>query len=156
MAGTISDESLRMLAKSAASAHTGYMQKKSTGLVPRWQRRFFKIVGEQLHFFNDEDDTARARPASLAFDLASLASVVADGTDMRLEGSAGQAALDLKTESHHATTQWQKTLGAFLPTSQPQGTAVRDLSILTTAGHGPSMTASPRGKWAPELLAEWA
>ena len=122
----------------AGGTRSGFLQKKSTGLVQRWQRRYFAIAGQQLHYFTDEaeaarvfggndDAEARAKAPSACFDLGALAAVSVDAAEMRLEGRGG-AVIELKSDSAQQTKLWQQTFHGFLPQSASQQANVRGLA----------------------------
>ena len=53
-----SDVKRRASLSSSSVVVQGYLQKQSTGVVKRWQERFFTLEGDFLKYFKSEADVA--------------------------------------------------------------------------------------------------
>ena len=107
------------------SLWTGQLEKRSSGLIKKWQARSFELTGHYLNYF--EGDDVRS-----AHDLNRLARVAAPSErEVTLEFDDG-ASLMLRAETNAAAAELTSSLAQFLPSSADPSntTALRKSSAL--------------------------
>ena len=120
----------------------GWLSKRSSGTIRRWQRRYFVIVDATLNYYMDMGAMDRSE-VKTAFDLGTLRELHVDGTEMRLEGTSGSS-FELKADSEHQIKLWTKALRSFVPTSGSQSVNVQHLSSNRMFSRKPSASGRLR------------
>ena len=131
------------------SLWTGQLEKRSSGLIKKWQERHFELTGHYLNYF--EGDDVRS-----AHDLNRLARVAAPSErELTLEFDDG-ASLMLRAETDAAAAELTSSLAQFLPSSADPSntTALRKSSALGSlafakAGGPRTSSMALRGRGAP-------
>jgi hypothetical protein len=83
----------------------GTLQKRSSGVLPRWQHRYFQITSHYLKYFTGDGD----RTLKGTIDLMTMTNCSANGMDILLELSDGSSA-QLKAATEEDATRWIRAL----------------------------------------------
>ncbi len=81
--------------------YSGYLQKKSSGRVARWQKRYWTLNGTTLTYQNNPKDNESKK----SFDLAKVI-FIKECTDRSFEIGYGSRVYELRADTHDSMRKW--------------------------------------------------
>jgi hypothetical protein len=91
----------------------GYLEKKSTGVRKRWQKRYFEVAGHYLKYSQDEGSINNESTIKSAIDLSKLTKCERQGEIFTLK--LGSETCELQGPNDEEAQLWCQVLKTFLP-----------------------------------------
>jgi MOB kinase activator 1 len=106
---------LRTSALDGSIITQGYLEKLSSGLVKRWQKRYFVTTGHYLNYSESEQDAQTGSGIKSSIDLVSASSAVSN-TEKKCEFTLNLAdeSLRFKAETEEEAECWVTALESFI------------------------------------------
>jgi hypothetical protein len=95
----------------------GYLDKKSTGVIKRWQKRYFEIAGHYLKCSQDEGSIGDESSIKSAIDLNKLTICQREGNVITLK--LGSETCELQAPNEEETQLWHQVFETFIAPSKP-------------------------------------
>jgi hypothetical protein len=127
----------------------GYLEKKSTGVMKRWQKRYFEVAGHYLKCSQDEGSINDEGSIKSAIDLGKLTKCERQGEILTLK--LGSETCELQGPNDEETQLWCKVFETFLPPDKPEMTR----ALSQTEFYKPrALSGARKSSPAPQLEAK--
>jgi MOB kinase activator 1 len=92
----------------------GYLEKLSSGLVKRWQKRYFVMTGHYLNYSENEQDAQTGNGVKSSIDLVSATSVEVSEKITEFTLNLGAESFRFKAEGEDEAERWVASLETFI------------------------------------------
>jgi hypothetical protein len=121
----------RQSMQNQATIHSGFLEKKGSGMAKQWQSRFFELSGHYLKYYDKKEQTDTVKGA---IDLRDLREVSSTESQISIELDNGQK-VQLKGQSPQIAGNWAKEIHETAMKADEGGQALYERYTDEEEGH---------------------